>query len=246
MVGAVQYYPTESDALVRTNMLGSSGFYTVDGSTYGFNSWKIASNSTGSSSQSTVYMNGNSLDPAGAYYLYPSSPCFLEGTTILCQVDEKDVYIPIESLKPGMVVKTSLGGYKKVELIAKGKMSNPGNTDRIEDRLYKCSPKAYPELTKDLYITGCHSILVPELSEAQRAATTKKLGEIFVTARKYRLMACLDERAEPWNSEGVYTIWHVALENTNERMNYGIYAEGLLVESCSIHFLKNKTSMSLV
>jgi hypothetical protein len=245
MVRAVNYYPTESDALARTNYLGGSE-YTIDGSTYGFNSWKIASNSTGSSSQTTVYMNGDSLNPSGVYHLYPSSPCFLEGTNILCQVDDKELYIPIESLKPGMLVKTSLDGYKKVELIARGKMSNPGTTDRIEDRLYKCSPTAYPELMNDLYITGCHSILVPKLSEAQKSATTKKLGQIFVTAGKSRLMACLDERAEPWNSEGVYTIWHVALENTNPRMNYGIYAEGLLVESCSIHFLKNKTSMSLV
>jgi hypothetical protein len=59
-------------------------------------------------------------------------------------------------------------------------------------------------------------------------------------------MAFLDERAEPWASAGDYTIWHVALENNDVRMNYGIYAEGLLVESCSINFLKNKSNMSLV
>ena len=243
MVGALQYYSNEADALVPANSIGTSYGYTVNGAIYGFNSWRIASNSTGSSSQSIVYMNGNSLNSDGVYYLYPAAPCFLEGTQILCHVDEKDVYLPIELLKPGTLVKTYLDGYKKVELLGKGTLSNPGNTERIEDRLYKCSPTAYPELTKDLFITGCHSILVKQLSEVQRTATTKHLGRIFVTDKNYRLMACLDERAEPWNSEGNYTIWHVALENNDPRRNYGIYAEGLLVESCSIEFLKNKSNM---
>jgi hypothetical protein len=60
-------------------------------------------------------------------------------------------------------------------------------------------------------------------------------------------MACLDERAEPWNSEGEYTIWHFALENDDKKMNYGVYANGgLLVETCSINTMKNKSSMTLI
>lgn len=59
-------------------------------------------------------------------------------------------------------------------------------------------------------------------------------------------MACVDERAEPWNSQGTYTIWHFALEHYDEKMNYGVYANGgLLVETCSINFLKNKSNMDL-
>ena len=70
---------------------------------------------------------------------------------------------------------------------------------------------------------------------------------MYVTDKKYRLMACLDERAEPWNSEGTYTIYHFALENKDEKMNYGVYANGgLLVETCSINSLKNKSNMALL
>jgi acyl-ACP thioesterase len=59
-------------------------------------------------------------------------------------------------------------------------------------------------------------------------------------------MACADERAEPWNSKGAYTIWNFALENPYEKMNYGVYVNGgLLVESCSIYVLKNKSNMVL-
>ena len=59
-------------------------------------------------------------------------------------------------------------------------------------------------------------------------------------------MACVDERAEPWNSEGLYNIWHIALENADEKMNYGIYVNGgLLVETCSINILKNHSNLKI-
>ena len=171
--------------------------------------------------------------------------CFLEGTHILCQVDNLDTYLPIENITAGMLVKTNIDGYKKVELIGKGEIQNYGN-ERIQDRLYKCPMNKYPELISDLYITGCHSILVDNLTDIQREETIKNIGRIFVTNKKYRLLACVDERAEPWESDGKYTIWNLALENENEKTNYGIYANGLLVESCSIHMLKNKTNMTIL
>jgi hypothetical protein len=181
------------------------------------------------------------------YYLYPVIPCFLEGSTILCQIDGVEKYVPVEELKKGTLVKTSLDGYKPVVVLGKGTIQNPGNNERTEHRLYKCSPSNYPELKEDLYITGCHSILEFPITDKQEKDTIKHLGQVFVTDMKYRLMACVDERAEPWNSEGTYTIWHIALEHHDEKMNYGIYANGgLLVETTSINFLKNKSNMSLV
>ena len=85
------------------------------------------------------------------------------------------------------------------------------------------------------------------VTDKERAATIEKLGKMFVTEKKYRLMACLDERAKPWASEGAYTIWHFALEHADTGLNYGVYANGgLLVETCSIQFLKTKSNMELV
>ena len=241
----ISYYPTEADALIGTNFLGYSVDYTV-GSFGGYTSWRIASNSTGSSSQNAVYPNGSSLNSDGFYYLYPSAPCFLEGSTVLCQVDGVESYVPVEQLKVGTLVKTVLNGYKAVVLIGKGSIQNPGDNSRTENRLYKCSPSKYPELTNDLYITGCHSILEFPITEKQKEDTIKHFGKLFVTDKKYRLIAYLDERAEPWNSEGTYTIWHFALENKDDKMNYGVYANGgLLVESCAIFTLKNKSNMTL-
>jgi hypothetical protein len=175
------------------------------------------------------------------------APCFLEGSEILCLVDDKEVYVPVENLQKGTLVKTSLDGYKKVEAIGKKGIWNPETPERIQQRLYKLTPAKYPELQKDLFLTGCHSILVDELTEYQRQKSIEELERIFVTDRKYRLIACVDQRAEPWQSQGAYVVWHFALESENVRTNYGVYANGgLLVESCSINYLQNRSNMRLM
>jgi predicted secreted protein len=239
------YYASQADALAQTNSIGSSTSYTLD-TVGGHSNWRIASNSTGSSSQSGAYTSGSSLTSGGVYYLYPNVPCFLEGSTILCSVDGNNVYLPIETIKPGTLVKTHLSGNKAVALIGKSQLQNPSHEERIQNRLYKCSPSKYPALTDDLYITGCHSILVDSMTDEQKEKTKEQLGQIFITENKYRLMAYLDERAEPWNSEGTYTIWHMALENEDVRMNYGVWSNGLLVETCSINYMKNWSDMTLI
>jgi hypothetical protein len=250
-VGAnIYYFISQSDALANTNSIANGGSYTIgvaiSGNLQGITSWRIASNSTGSSSQSVVYTNGTTLNSGGTYFLYPNQPCFLEGSTILCQVNRLEEYIPIEKLTPGTLVKTSRDGYKRVVLLGKGEILNPDTDERIENRLYTCSTSKYPELKEDLYLTGCHSILVSQLTDAQREATKAQLGKLFSTDGKQRLMACLDERAEPWKSKGTYTIWHLALEHEDDGMNYGVYANGgLLVETCSIRSLKGKSNMTV-
>ena len=160
-------------------------------------------------------------------------------------MDGKDIYRRIETITPGTLVKTSANGYKAVALIGKAPLDNPSHEERIQTRLYQCSPSHYPELTDYLYITGCHSILVDSLTPIQIENTKEQLGNIYVTENKYRLMACVDERAEPWTLEGTYTVWHMALEHTDTRMNYGVWANGLLVETCSLHFMKNWSNMTL-
>jgi hypothetical protein len=247
-ISVTYYYPSEADALANTNELAQYGSYNII-LTAGFTYWRIASNSTGISPQNVVYAVGDILIGTGSelYYLYPSAPCFLDGTTILCQVNGEEKYIPVEDMTNGTLVKTSRDGFKKVVAIGKGVLENPDNDERTENRLYKCTPTKYPELTENLYITGCHSILVNTITDKQKEDTIKHLGKIFITDKKFRLIACVDERAEPWNSSGCYTIWHFALENDDSGMNYGVYANGgLLVETCAIRTLKTKSNMTLI
>jgi hypothetical protein len=85
-----------------------------------------------------------------------------------------------------------------------------------------------------------------EITDKHREEIINHMGQIYITDKKYRLMACIHEKAEPWNSEGVYPIWHIALENTDEKMNYGIFVNGgLLVETCSLNILKNHSNLAI-
>jgi hypothetical protein len=208
--------------------------------------WTVNSLSTGSSRG--TFVASDSLEADGEYYLYPgSAPCFLEGTRVLCLVDNVETWLPIQSLGPDTIVKTYKHGPKKIGLLGKSTIYNQSNDLRTKDRLYKCSMANYPELNQDLYITGCHSLLVDNLSDIQRKETIEKLNRIFITDDKYRLIACVDSKAEPWNKSGCFNIYHLALEHKDEGMNYGIYVNGgLLVETCAIRTLKNKSNMKLL
>jgi len=168
--------------------------------------------------------------------------CFNKDTKILTNMG----YIPIQDLRPGELIKTSLDGYKAINMIGCREICNTICDERIKDKLYVCSPDKYETVFEDLIITGCHSILVDNVSEIKKENIIKTLGRIYETDRKYRLPACVDERAQPYEIEGSFTIYHIALENENYYSNYGIYANGLLVESCSKRYLLELSEMSLI
>jgi hypothetical protein len=173
-------------------------------------------------------------------------PCFLEGTKILCFENNEEVYRPVESLQKGDLVKTIYNGYMPVCMMGTTSIYNPGNDYRVANRIYKCPREKYPTLFEDLYITGCHSILVPWMTNDQWENTKAVNGNIYVTDNHFRLIACADEKAEPFNKEGFMNIYHIALDHHDICMNYGIYANGLLVESCSIDFLIQYSNMKIL
>lgn len=167
-------------------------------------------------------------------------PCFIHGTKILCFQDNKEVYLPIETLKNGMLVKTLRNDYLPITMIGTNKIVNIGNNVRVPDKLYRCSRDKYPELSEDLIITGDHAILVDNLSNKEMVRLNKLRGKIYVTDRKYRLPVCADDRASIYPIQGVFDIWHIALETNGEDINHGIYANGLLVETAFERILQER------
>jgi surface protein len=174
--------------------------------------------------------------------------CFKEDTKILCLKDNKEQYLPIQDLRKGSFVKTILHGYIPIYMIGKTHMHHIANNKRIKDQLYICSNDQYPEVFEDLVITGCHSILVDKFvsEEEKQKAIEVNNGYMYITDNKYRLPACVDERAKVYENPGTYTIYHFALENNDYYMNYGVYANGLLVETCSKRYLKELSNMKLI
>jgi hypothetical protein len=238
----------------------SPAWLTTPGSTSN-TTWKVAKKSSSFTYvlDSTIIISGSGApgesepinwESGGYLVLYPASdgppiPCFLKGSTITCLVGGEDKQVPVEKIRKGTLVKTLKDGYKKVELIGSRPVENPADSERTQNRLYRLSKEKYPELEEDLFLTGCHSILVDSITEEEKEETIKQLEVLHITDGKVRLMANVDKRAEPWASEGTYTVWHFALECEDDGLNFGVYANGgLLVETCSIRYLKNKSKMT--
>ena len=183
-----------------------------------------------------------SIDGIFTNYLDPTI-CFKEGSLILTDKG----YVVIQHLRKGDLVKTSKDGFKSIDMIGFKEINHVAIEDRINNQLYVCSRSKYPEVFEDLVLTGSHSILVDNFtSEKQKQITTEVLGQIYMTGDKFRLPACVDERASVYKEKGRHTIYHLALENDNYYMNYGIYANGLLVETCSKRYLKELSNVTLI
>ena len=177
----------------------------------------------------------------------PPYPCFLQGTKILRMNVETDAeeYVPVETLRRNDLIKTVRSGYKAIQIIGHKLIHNHPNSD-LKNRLfiYKKSPKI-PELFEDLCVTGEHCSLLYDVPEEKLKAVEEYMGRIYVTEGDYRVPAHLDDRAEPYPETGPATIWHFALEHDDPYANYGVFANGLLVESSSIWFMTELAGMQM-
>jgi hypothetical protein len=193
---------------------------------------------------STLLIIDNSVNSiVDMLYINTIFPCFKEGTKILTNRG----YIPIEYLRKGDMVKTHIYGYKPIHMIGKRIIYNHARPEREKHQLYKCTSEHFPEVFEDLVITGCHSILVPDFTgHEQREKSLQVNGDIFITDDKYRLPACVDDRTLVYEKIGPTLIYHLALENDNYYFNYGVYANGLLVETCSKRYLNELSHMDIV
>jgi hypothetical protein len=204
-----------------------------------------------SSSRSILYpFNGgsNGRGTIAKYYIepppVPPPPCFKEGTKILTMKG----YKLVQDLRKGDMVKTLKNDYKAIEMIGKKEfIHNPTPENRVKEQLYVCSKPEFDQIIEPLVLTGCHCILVDKfVSEEQKQKTIEVNGKICITDNKYRLPACAHHGTTVYEIPGTYTIYHLALENEDYFMNYGIYANGLLVESCSRRYLKELSNMELI
>jgi len=206
-------------------LVSGSGFSgTLGGTVTGFNYTTVTNTPPGANSNPT-----SSDNPL----------CFLEGTKILTQQEKgEDIYIPIEHIKAGDKVWTYKHGYIPVakngylQLDYRKTNSNKGN------RLYSYSTENLDGLLEELVLTGYHSILVPYFTKKQREEMLELFGKIYITDNLARLAICLDERAQPYEKEGLYKVYHLALENEDYYTNYGILANGMLTETTSLRMFE--------
>jgi hypothetical protein len=123
---------------------------------------------------------------------------------------------------------------------------NSGDDKRVKDRLYRLSVDNYPSLLEDLVLTGQHAILVDNITNELGVEITNVMGRVYTTEGKFRLPAFIDMSSIPYEVNGTFNIYHLALQNENYYGNYGIYANGLLVETCSKRYLAEVAQMDLL
>ena len=165
--------------------------------------------------------------------------CFDESTEILClNGNLEEVYLPISELKIGDFVKSFKHGFRRISAVYKNSLIN-----NIND-MHSCMflmPKN-ETMTKDLIVTGGHSILVDDMTDAE----VVKNSELFKNSDtpkidgKHLLLAGASEKFTALDNDNEYTFYNFSLENEgDDETRYGVWANGVLVETPAIQFLKD-------
>jgi len=191
-----------------------------------------------------IYLNGVAYGTP----IVINIPCFKQGTKILRMNPETDdeEYVPVETLRRGDLIKTVNHGYKAIELIGSREIPDPLAIGNRSSRLYWFRKSKISGLTEDLCVTGEHCILHKSITDTKKDQVLEHMRDIYITEGHYRVPAFLDDRSEPYADSRPATIWHFALENNNIYHNYGVMANGLLVESSSIHYMYKYSNMELI
>ena len=179
--------------------------------------------------------------------------CFSRGTLIKCYLNRRERYIPIENIEQGTWVRTYNNEFKRVKYILNSKSN--GTENHSMTNLYCMRKEKSPDLLCDLYVTGGHAILYDKLTAKQQKNMTTidnycKNHDIkydMTIDGKFKLLACYDTNFKEVKKEEPIEIYHIVLENKNKECNYGIYANGILVESTEeINVARTKGNMNSI
>lgn len=155
--------------------------------------------------------------------------CFLEGTEILCLIDNEEKYIKIEDINNDTMIKTYKHGYKKLLYKSHQKVRN-NIVCMKKDSLDTNIP------FNDLKVTTGHSMLVDnltddEITEIEKWNPVKKIDD------KFLILSRVSKYFEEYDTKELNNVYHLILEADDLDTQYGIYANGVLMESMSKRFL---------
>lgn len=159
--------------------------------------------------------------------------CYNEGTQILCinRATNQEEYRAIENIRIGDLVQTYKRGPRAVTQIGKGELMNSHTNPKC--CMYKL-PKS-GNMIDDLIITGNHSILVDSYeSREDEQLHIANHGRDARIEDKRLLLARLSSKFIRLPEGEKYTYYQFSLDNRgNNNFHYGVWANGVLSESCS-------------
>ena len=65
-------------------------------------------------------------------------------------------------------------------------------------------------------------------SDEQMSMTKKILHEVSLIGTKYRLLSMIDSNADIYEKNGLFIVYHIALESEDHNMNHGIYQKEIV------------------
>lgn len=156
---------------------------------------------------------------------------FLEGTKITCQTPiGEEVQANVETLRKGDLVKTLKNGYVPVILSSIVTLRPPNYAD---GSIHILTQNSDPNLTADLYMASKHCTLVDNITDEMLLRSALYLGEYNKTDDMHKIPVGIDPRFSLLEHTENAQIWIFALQHYEDHANYGIYANGILVESMS-------------
>jgi len=164
--------------------------------------------------------------------------CFDESTEILCLNENlEEIYVPISELKVGDFVKSFKHGFRRISVIYKNSLSN--NINDFHSCMF-LMPKN-ETMTKDLIVTGGHSILVDNMTDDEFVKNNAYFKNITPKIDdKHLLLAAASDKFTALDNDNEYTFYNFSLENEgDDEARYGVWANGVLVETPSKQFLKD-------
>lgn len=157
---------------------------------------------------------------------------FLEGTKITCQTPiGEEVQANVETLRKGDMVKTLKDGFVPVVLSSIVTLRPPNYAN---GGLYILPQSSDPNLTADLCMARKQCTLTETISAEMQLNAMLYLGEYSMTDDMNKIPAGIDPRFSCVQNTENTRIWVFSLQNYEDDVKYGIYANGILVESMSI------------
>jgi len=181
--------------------------------------------------------------------------CFSEGTKILSltnfknEIYEKNIekslasqikeeYILVQDLKIGDLVKTYLHGYRRISKVLKGNFKNNPKEKGVANCMYRMLKTKDNGIIEDLTLTRNHGVLVEKLSENEEKKVDK--NNLQVVDGLLSIITADSDKFEKVEDTNVYNYYHFCLDGDGDNdRRFGIYANGLLVETPSNNMMDN-------
>jgi hypothetical protein len=150
----------------------------------------------------------------------------------------KEEYILVQDLKIGDLVKTYLHGYRRISRVLKGNFKNNPKEKGVANCMYRMLKTKDNGIIEDLTLTRNHGVLVEKLSENEEKKLDK--NNLQVVDGLLSIITADSDKFEKVEDTNVYNYYHFCLDGDGDNdRRFGIYANGLLVETPSNNMMDN-------